>query len=106
MILDDGDKRFAAVKTWPNSAAQVVVEYDGVEGGAGAGGKSVKSCQKSKNCQTSEKTHRPGKFAKAVDLARFDSHQVCRAQELSQYHFRIDYQPCSPCQAASLELLL
>lgn len=33
----------------------MVVKYDKVEDGAGASGKLVKSCQKSKNCQTSEK---------------------------------------------------
>lgn len=35
MILDDWDKRFTVIKTWPNSAAQVIAKYNGVDNDGG-----------------------------------------------------------------------
>ena len=35
ILLDDGDKKFETMKTWPNNAAQVVAEYNGVDDGGG-----------------------------------------------------------------------
>ena len=43
---------------------------------------------------------------KLGDTKGLSFRQVCKAHELSRYHFWIDYQPGSPCQSASLVLLL
>ena len=48
------------------SAAQIVVEYDEVDGDGGVGG--GKSVTKSKNCQKSKKPQRLEKVAKAIGL--------------------------------------
>ena len=49
------------------SAAQIVVEFDGVDAGGGAVGKSVKKSSKSRRIvKKSKKPQRSEKFAKAI----------------------------------------
>ena len=59
------------------SAAQIVVEYDGVDGGGGAVGKSVKKSSKSRRIvKKSKKPQRSEKFAKAIGSEeRLPKHQ-------------------------------
>ena len=108
-----------------------MVKYDEFDGGkSGAVGKSVKKLTKS--CQKVEESSKVEKLQKHEELQRSSvrgnvyqsigspsmknssfrqssdsfSNSFCWAQKLSQYHFWIDYQPSSPCQSASLVLLL
>ena len=51
------------------SAAQIVVEFDGVDAGGGAVGKSVKKSSKSRKIvKKSKKPQRSEKFAKVIGL--------------------------------------
>ena len=69
------------------SAAQVMVKYDGVDGGRSGVvdklSKSRKVGKKSRNRQKSEKPQRPGKFAKTIGLEkRLPKHRSSVNKEL------------------------
>ena len=57
-------------------AAQIVVEFDGVDAGGGGGGKSVKSCQKVEKSSKSPKNLKGQNVAKVIGLEeRLPRHQ-------------------------------